>query len=177
MTQNGDDKDKEVRFNVKMRKQLRDDAKRNTERGELSEEVRDVFRRKAYGESGTSGNSELEQLKAELRQARERADELRKERGRIENEIEAQERRTVRLEERIGQMERENQQLDQTLQTLENMLENGERMWPTRVKNAADVDRTTAEKLYQQLKNRNQELPAAAFEEPSIHAPNDWREV
>jgi len=33
------DKDDDVRFNVKMRKQLRDDAKRNTERGELSEEV------------------------------------------------------------------------------------------------------------------------------------------
>jgi len=34
------EKDDEVRFNVKMRRQLRDDAKRNTERGELSEDVR-----------------------------------------------------------------------------------------------------------------------------------------
>jgi len=45
------------------------------------------------------------------------------------------------------------------------------------VKNAADVDAGTAEKLYQQLKSRNQELPEAAFKEASIHEANDWREV
>lgn len=172
-----DDKDQEVRFNVKMRMQLRDDAKRNTKRGELSEEIRDLFRRKAYGEQAAGETNEIDQLKAELRSVRDRIEDLRKERGKIENELESQERRGARLEERISALERDQQELTQTLETLENMLQSGERMWPTRVKNAADVDRDTAQKLYQQLKDRNGELPTAAFEEPSVHEPNDWRRV
>jgi len=171
------DNEKDVRFNTKMSKRLRDDAKRNCERGELSDAIRDLFRRKAYGEQGTTGKSEVEKVRAELREVRRHIDDLRKERADIENEIESQERRQARLEERLDNLEREKNELDQTLQTLENMLQSGERMWPTKVKNAADVDRGTAEKLYQQLKDRNDELPAAAFEEPGVHTPSDWRDV
>jgi chromosome segregation ATPase len=171
------DKDDEVRYNVKMRRQLRRDAKRNTERGDLADEVRDLFRRKAYGEQAAGETTELERVKAELQDARERVDDLRTQRGRIDNEIESQERRINRLEERVSSLTEERDELEQTLDTLENMLHSGERMWPTRVKNAADVDRDTAEQLYTQLKDRNAELPNAAFEEPGVHTPTDWREM
>jgi len=170
-----DDKDDEVRYNVKMRRQLREDAKRNTERGELAQDVRDLFRRRAYGEQAAGETSELERTKAELRKVRERIDDLRRERGKIENEIQDQERRAARLEERMDQLEDNHSQLEQALEMLENLLQNGERMWPTRIKNAADVDRGTADQLYQQLKDRNPDLPPKAFEEPGVYDNADWR--
>jgi len=171
------EKDDDVRYNVQMRRQLREDAKRNTERGELAQSVRDVFRQKAYGQRAAGETTELERVKAELTDVRERIDDLRTERGRIDNEIEAQERRANRLEERVDALERESDELEQTLETLENMLHSGERMWPVRVKNAADVDADTAEELYSRLKNRNADLPEAAFEEPGVHTPTDWRDA
>lgn len=166
-----------VRFNVRMPKKLRDDAKRNTERGELAESTRDVFKRKAYGVDATGEPSEAERLQAELREVRSRIDDLRRDRGKIENEIRAQETRAARLEERISELEEQRSEIEQTLTTLENMLQSGDRMWPTRIKNAADVDPDTARELYQELKDRNSELPEAAFEEPEVHTPADWRDA
>lgn len=169
------DKD-DVRFNVKMPEQLREDAKRNAERGELSEEVRKLFKRKAYGGSAVGETTELEKAKAELREVRDRKDELRRKRGRLENELEAQEARETRLEERIRRLEEERDKLTSHVEMLENMLQNGERMWPTRIKNAAGVDTGTAEELYQQLKDQNPELPTAAFEEPGLHDEPNWKQ-
>lgn len=166
------DKDEEVRFNVKMRRQLRDDAKRNSERGELSEDVRDLFRRKAYGVDGTTDNSELERAKAELRDVRERTDDLRKERRRIDAEIETQETRAARLEERISKMEEQGEKFETVVDTLESMLLNGARVFPERVDN--DVD---AERVINELKQRNPDVPDHAFRLARIEEPNDWRDV
>jgi len=168
--------DDKVRFNVRMPEQLRDDAKRNSERGELADEVRDVFRRKAYGTGATDNPSEIEEKRAELRETRERLDEKRRKRGKIENQIQSLETRTARLEEQISELEEERDELEQTLDTLENMLQSGERMWPVRIKNAADVDPDTARDLYEELRGRNAELPDEAFEEPTVQSPADWRD-
>ena len=170
----GDDK---VRYAVKMRRQLREDGKRNAERGELAEEVRAVFRRKAYGAGAVNSPTEVERTKAELREVRDRIDELRQKRGRIETEIEAQESRAARLEERLESLEADRDELEQSAEMLENMLHDGARMWPTRIKNAADVDADVAEELYQRLQDKNPELPPEAFEEPALSDPTDWRET
>lgn len=172
-----EDKDDEVRYNVKMRRQLREDAKRNTERGELADGVRNLFRRKAYGEQAAGETTELERTKAELRDVRDRIDDLRRDRSRIETEIESQETRATRLEERVESLEEKQNDLEQTVETLENLLQNGERMWPTKVKNAADVDKDTAVQLHEQLKDRNPDLPKEAFEQASVHEDFDWREA
>jgi len=169
---NDDDK---VRFNVKMDEKLRDDAKRNTERGELSEEVRSVFRRKAYGIDSEGKPSEIERKKAELRDVRDAIDEKRRERERINAEISAEETRATRLEERISELEQQRDELGQAVEMLENMLHDGDRMWPTRIKNAVDVDSATATELYEQLQERNSELPDAAFTEPAVNDPVNWR--
>lgn len=166
----------EVRYNVKMPEKLREDAKRKTKRGELSQEVRDLFRRKAYGADASQEFSELEQKKAELREVRRDIDRLRDNRADIENKIQSKERRVTRLEEQIERLERETDQLETQLEMLENMLQNGEYIWPVRIKNAADVDAETAKQLHQQMKSRNPEVPERAFEEPHIHDPDDWRE-
>lgn len=166
----------DVRFNVQMPKQLREDAKENTQRGELSEEVRELFRRKAYGMGAGERPSKTEQLKAELREVRTRIDDKRHERDKIDAEIQSLETRAARLEERLSELKEERSEMEQSLDVLENMLQNGERMWPVRIKNAVDVDHDTAKELYQQLRAENAELPDAAFEEPGVHTPTDWRD-
>jgi chromosome segregation ATPase len=171
------DKDDEVRYNVKMRRQLREDAKRKAERGELADDVRNLFRRKAYGEQAAGETTELERTKAELRDVRDRIDDLRRERSQIDSEIQAQETRATRLEERVEALEEQQNDLEQTVETLENLLQSGERMWPTKVKNAADVDKDTAVQLHEQLKDRNADLPTEAFEQSSVHEPFDWMEA
>jgi chromosome segregation ATPase len=169
--------DDKVRFNVKMDEKLRDDAKRNTERGELSEEVRSVFRRKAYGIDSEGKPSEIERKKAQLRDVRDSIDKKRRERERINAEISAEETRATRLEERISELEEERDELGQAVDMLENMLHDGDRMWPVRIKNAVDVDLSTANELYQQLQERNAELPEAAFTEPRVEDPVDWTDT
>lgn len=166
------DKDEEVRFNVKMRRQLRDDAKRNTERGELSEEVRDLFRRKAYGIDATSGNSEIDRLKAELTDVRDRIDDLRRERRKIDAEIESQESRATRLEERISRLEERSDKFDTVVDTLESMLLDGARIFPERVDDELD-----SERVIKELKERNPEVPDHAFRLAKPHEPTDWRDV
>jgi len=166
------DKDEEVRFNVKMRRQLRDDAKRNTERGELSEDVRDLFRRKAYGVEGMSENTELQRAKAELRDVRSRVDDLRKERRRIDAEIETQETRAARLEERISKMEERGEKFSTVVETLESMLLDGARVFPERVDDDLDAERVIAE-----LKDRNPDVPDHAYRLATVEEPNDWRNV
>jgi hypothetical protein len=60
-----------------MPEELREDAKAKTERGELAEEVRDLFRQKAYGMGAGESPTELERKKAELESVRNNIDNLR----------------------------------------------------------------------------------------------------
>ena len=166
------DKDDDVRITVQMRRQLREDAKRNTERGELSEEVRDLYRRIAYGTDGTSENSELQKAQAELDDVRDRIDELRKERRKIDAEIESQESRAARLEERISNLEQRDDKFDTVVETLETMLWDGSRIFPERVDDAVD-----ATAVIEELKERNPDVPEYAFQLAETHEPTDWREV
>ena len=163
--------DDEVRFNVAMPARLRDDAKRNTERGELSQDVRDLFRRKAYGSAGTSDNTELEQKQAELNDVRDRIDDLRKERRRIDAEIETQESRATRLEERISKLEDGSDKFDTVLETLEKMLLDGSRIYPERVDDELEADR-----VIQELRSRNPDVPDEAFRLSKPDEPFDWRD-
>jgi len=166
-----------VRYNVAMPKSLREDAKANAERGELAEEVRDLFRRTAYGTAEKEAVTETERVKAELREVRRQVDEYRAKRDRIDAKISTKEARATRLEERLSELEQERSEMEASLDVLENMLQNGERMWPTRIKNAVDVDADTAHKLFAELKAQNNELPDAAFTEPGVHDPTDWRDA
>lgn len=168
--------DEEVRFNVQMPKSLREDAKRNAERGELSEDVRNLFRRKAYGVGGNERVTELEEKKAQLRDTRDKIDQARADRSKLDTKIQSLESQATRLEERISTLQEKRDKENQYLEVLEEMLQNGTRLWPTMIKNKIDVDETTAEGLYEELQARNSELPDAAFTEPGVTDSNDWRE-
>jgi len=165
-------KDEEVRFNVKMRRQLREDAKRNTDRGDLSEDVRDLFRRKAYGHGAESENTELERIRAELQEVRERIDDLRRNRRKIDAEIETQETRATRLEERVERFEEQSDNFETVVETLESILIDGGRIFPERVD-----DDLEAERVIRELKERNPDVPSYAFKLSHPNEPTDWRRV
>lgn len=166
------DKDETVRYNVQMRRQLREDAKRNTERGELAEDVRNLFRRRAYGHAGEADNSELERARAELEEVRDRLDDLRRERRQIDAEIESQESRATRLEERITRLEEQDGKFETVVETLESILLDGGRIFPERVDD--DLD---AGEVIDELKDRNPHVPEHAFDLARPGEPTDWRDV
>lgn len=164
-------KDETVRYNVQMRRQLREDAKRNSERGELAEDVRNLFKRRAYGTGGINENTELERLKAELQEVRDRIDDLRRQRREIDTEIESQETRANRLEERISNLEEKDDKFETVVSTLESVLLDGGRVFPERVDDGLNADA-----VIEELKNRNPDVPAKAFRLAKPHEPTDWRE-
>lgn len=177
VTTMSDAEEDDTRVAVRMPKKLRDDAKRNTEYGELSERVRELYREMAYGPQNGAGETELEKKRAELREVRNTIDDLRQERAEIDTEIQSYEQRATRLEERIDALEDAHDELGTKLEVLQNMLDNGQRMWPAYIKNTVDVDISTAKRLHQDLRDENPALPEAAFSEPGVHDPVDWTEV
>jgi chromosome segregation ATPase len=167
----------EVRFNVKMPQTLRDDAKRNAERGELSEEVRKLFRRKAYGLGDGEFTTELEETEAELEATRNELDDLRRERNKIEAQISSKEARENRLVEKRDRLKEREEKQSQTIEMLENMLQDGERIYPARIENYADVAEEEAMSMLQKLKDRNPEVPSEAFELSSPNEPLNWKQA
>jgi len=165
--------EEKVRYNVQMPETLREDAKANTKRGDLADEVRDLFRRVAYGADATEQPSELEQKRRELRQVRQQIDELRLKRDQLETRIGAKEQRATRLEEQVSGLEEKRNKKEAALELLENMVTSGERLWPGRIEETAGVDGETAEELYEQLQNTNPELPEEAFTEPELRSMSD----
>lgn len=168
--------EEQVMYSVKMPRSLREDAQNNTQRGELADETRALFRQKAYGIVGEGRPSEVEQAKAELQEVRNQIDNLRHERSQIESKIATKEGRANRLEEKIERLEGEQGRLEGKIEMLENLLHDGEPMFLTYIKNTADVERSTAKEIQEALKNRNPDLPETAFQEPAEFEPVDWRE-
>lgn len=163
--------DDPVRFNTTMNRRLRDDAKRETEHGELADEIRDLFRRIAYGTDGEE-QGELDRVRAELEAVRDRKDDLRRERRRVDAEIESVESRETRLEERIETLESKDDKFDTVVETLESFLLDGQRIIPSRVDDDLDPHR-----VIEELQARNPDVPAVAFETPAQGDPVDWREM
>jgi septal ring factor EnvC (AmiA/AmiB activator) len=170
--------DDTARYNVQMPKQLRSDAKRNTERGELSEAVRDLFRRKAYGAPAADESpTELQRKRQELKEARRQLDDYRHERDQLEAKVSSQETRVARLEEQVSELEKQRANTQEMYDVLETMLQNGERLPVTRIQNVTDVDEQTARDLQQTLREEHPDVPDAAFSLAAPGEPTDWKEV
>jgi len=172
------DLDEDVLFNVQMKRRLRRDAQRKAERGELAQDVRDLFERKAYGE-GPGETDELERLKNELENERDHIDELRSDRRRIDAKIETSEQAIARLEERISAIQAKRDSVDVALENFEAMLENGDRVSPrmNSVKDAAEKRGMSPEQFIEELQERNSEIPDHAFRLAEENEPYDWRDI
>lgn len=167
--------DETVRYNVQMPRELRQDAKRNADRGELAEEVRDLFRRKAYGNAAAGESpTELQRMRQKLKEARRQLDDYRHKRDQLEAKVSTQETRVARLEERVSELEKRRGEAQQAYDTLETMLHNGERLPVTRIQNVADVDEGTAHELQQTLRDENPDVPEVAFELAGRTENTDW---
>lgn len=171
-----DDTNDTVKYTVRMPESLRDDAKNRAERGELADEVRGVFRRKAYGTDGLDQPTELEQAQAEIREVRRQIDEFRQKRDLLDSKISNKEKRANRLEERIEALEDRSSELDAKVEMLENLLHDGYPMWPAYIEDKANVESDVAGKLYDKLRARNSDLPDIAFEEPPVNGSSFWTE-
>jgi len=168
--------DETVRYNVQMPRELRQDAKRNADRGELAEEVRDLFRRKAYGDVAAGESpTELQRARQKLKDARRQLEDYRHKRDQYKAKVSSQETRVARLEEQVSELEKNRSETQQAYDTLETMLHNGERLTVTRIKNVTDTDERTAHELQQQLRSENPDVPDAAFELADLREDSDWK--
>lgn len=160
-----------VRTTVRMPRHLRDAAKAKTDHGELSEMVRGVYRRIAFGEDV----EEHAQLEQELRRAREEKDDIRSEIRALQADLEEVERREARLEERLSEKNSRADKYDGALQTLEGMLMRGERVFVDHpvVKDAARVGGVPQEEVIEELQTRNPEIPDHAFVDGYL-SDKDW---
>lgn len=172
------DLDEQVMYSVRMPRRLRRDAKRKTERGELSSAVRELFERTAYGE-GPGETDELERLKNELENERDHIDDLRSDRRRIDAKIETAEQAIARLEERISAIQAKRDNVDVALENFEAMLENGDRVSPrmNSVQDAAEKRGMSPEQFIKELQERNPDIPDHAFRLAEENEPYDWREL
>lgn len=159
-----DDGEDWVRTTVTMPESLREAAKRNSEHGEISERVREIFREIAYGED----IAEHERKKKELKEVRQRKDEIRNEISSLQAELEEVERKEMRLEAEVEQSQAEEQQFETIVETLEAELYDGANITEKRrsVHNAAEIKGMEPSEVVEYIKERNPKVPDYAFKPP-----------
>lgn len=154
-----------VRVNFRVEKHLRDAAKRQSERGEISEEGRKMLQRIAYGKE----IEQEERLQKELEEKRSKRDSLKGQRREIDSKIDTLDTEIARLEERVENRNERKDKYEGMIEMLETSLEEGNRVFPEhgQVKTAASVKGVTAGEVIQTLKKRNPEIPDEQFTELS----------
>lgn len=153
---------------------VRDAAQERTERGELSERVRDLYRIVATG--GVTGSRD--QLKLELERVRSKKDRLRGEIEDIQAQLHDLERREQRLEERVDQHQSRKDRYLGHLESLEQRIHAGQAAPPEHgaVEQAADIAGKTPEAVIEDIRERNPGLPDRAFVRQDTLAPHEqWR--
>jgi chromosome segregation ATPase len=169
--------EEKVRFTVQMPRSLREDAKKSADHGDLSNEIRKLFRHKAYGLGDGETTTELDETEAKLKSVREDLDNLRERRNDLESKISSKEAKENRLVEKLDRLKQEREDRSQTIEVLENMLYDGQRIFMERIKNYADVSEGQAIDMQQELKDRNPDVPDEAFELSEAHEPTNWIEA
>lgn len=163
--------DEFVRVNHRVPEHVRDAAQDKTEHGELSELVRNLYRRVAFGEDV----AEHETVKHELERIRDEKDSLRRKVREVQAEIEAVERKETRLEEKLTKHQSREDKFEGHLEALETQLRGGSHITETHpgVQRAANVGDVDVDEVIETLQERNPEVPGYAFEE-FMHADRQW---
>lgn len=165
--------DDSVRVTVCVPEEVRDAAKDKLPHGGMSEEVRDLLTRIAFGEE-VNQRSRLERQAEELR---ERRAEKRRERRELDANIENLDDRIETIERKLGELSTREERYEAKLEELEYRLRSeGTRIFTghglvERVASEAGVE---PEGVIGDLKERNPDVPDFAFE-PAIHDhENEW---
>lgn len=166
-----EDDDELVQVSHMVPETLRDRATENTEHGGISEAVREVYRILA-------NNGTMSQVRLELQLRK-----IRKDRTRIEDEIDDLEAqlnhladREDELEDRADTANSREAQYEDLLAEMDTMLQNGERVFEThgKVQNAADLSDQTPQEVIETLKERNPDLDDSKF--TSKLSGSSWRD-
>lgn len=161
MTQDDETDDEMVRTTIQMPRNIRDEAKNQTEHGELSEMVRDLFREVAFGEE----INKREQYKKQLERVRDEKDEVRGEIRDLQSRLDTLEDKESRLEERLSESTSLKDKYDGMLEMLEQTLYSGTHVDKNHgaVERAANTAGVEPEDVIEDLKDRNPEVPDYAF--------------
>lgn len=140
---------------------VKDAAKEKTEHGELSEHVRNLYRRMAFGEDV----AEHETVKMELERVRDEKDDVRRKIRDLQSDLEAIERKETRLEEKLNQHTSRKDKYEGHLESLETQLAQGAHISTTHpgVKRASNVGNVDKDEVITDLRERNPSVPDHAF--------------
>lgn len=153
-------------------KHVREAAQTNSDYGELSEKVRQLYTTIAFGEEV----GQRSQIERELKSVREKKDDIRAQIRELQTELENLEQRETRLEESMANLSSKEDKFEGALEMLESQLYDGVHIFPDHggVAKAAGLAGATPEAVIQKLKERNPGVPDYAFQS-KMHAPEDWK--
>lgn len=165
--------DEKVQTTTLMKRHVRDTAHEKTEHGEMSERVRALYREVAYGEV----YDEREQLQTRLDNLTEKLAEKRRKKNDLESDISDIEAKVDKVQRRLSEQNTESAEYKAHLESIESMLHDGQRVTTqmSAVETAAEKKGVTREDVIEQLKERNPDVPEAAFELATAAEPVDWR--
>lgn len=155
-------------------KKLYEAVKAKTDHGEISEEIRNRLREIAYG----TEVSERQRLKEQLTDLRKQRRDLEAEISDKQRERDEVERKIERVEDRLGQLEDMSGKYDGMLETIESQLHDGVRFPPggPPIQKAADMIDGDADDVIADLKERNPNVPDAAFRPARDDEPPRWNQ-
>lgn len=158
-----DDSNEVVRVNHRVPEHIRDAAQSQTQHGELSEMVRELYQSVAFGTGWDVNDS----VKVELERTRSEKDKLRGQIRTLQAQLETVEKKEARLEEKLQKQSSKEDRYEGHLESLESVLEAGRHIWdehPT-VEAAAKAGDVESEDVLAELKQRNPTVPVEQFEE------------
>lgn len=163
--------DEQVQVSHLVPKHVREAAQTNSEYGELSEKVRNLYTTVAFGEEV----GQRSQIERELQSVREKKDDIRAEIRELQTELENLEQRETRLEESMANLSSKEDKFEGALEMLEEQLYDGTHLFPDHggVQRAAGLAGATPEAVLEKLKERNPGVPDYAFQS-RMHARRDW---
>lgn len=161
-----------VRVSHRVPQHVREAAQQNTEHGELSELVRSLYGRIAFGD--VDGGAES--IAIELERTRAKKDDLREEIRELQNELQTVEQQETRLEEKLTTHRSRKDKYEAHIESLEQLLYDGTHVDPGHpvVEKAADAANLNPEEVIAELQERNSHIPDYAFI-PVRDAERRWR--
>lgn len=151
--------------------EIKERAMENTDHGELSEAVRDVYR--MYASSG--GAETLAQLEVRLRKIRRERESVEERIDALQAELDELRARETDVQEEIREYEQETTKYERLMSEMSAMVRDGKSVFPThgKVKTAASVDGCSVEEVIVDLKERNPDIPDHRFTEGNETDPTE----
>jgi len=158
--------------NFKADEKLHNAAKQNAEHGELSQRFREVLKELAYGAAAT----ERERVQERLTSLRDQRRDVDADIQRLKSKRDELDRKIERAERKLNELQELDGKYDGMLETIESQLHDGVRFPPggPPIQKAAGIIDATADDVIADLKERNPDVPDAAFRPARDDEPPQW---